>query len=373
MKLRSFSVWLTGLTVLFFLFTGCATAKNPNSETRIIAIGDLHGDYNAFQQLLTQAGLIDHHGKWVGRDTILVQTGDVPDRGPDSLKIIKHLQKLQKQARRKKGRVVTLVGNHEAMNMIGDLRYVHPGEYKAFATRKSVELRERTYESNLHAIEAFYLHSDASLSTLAIKEKWFKDTPLGKVEHQTAWRPNGEVGRWIAGNPAVAIIGDSLFVHGGISQKYAPISVEDINSMTATALDARSIDPASIINDSSGPLWYRGNVRGPEDGAAPNDANIETEPEPNMDVITGARLSQEEEIDLVLGAYGVSRIVVGHTPSLQGVKASFGGKVIQIDTGISAYYGGAQSFLEIRNGILYAHDNGVVTIIGDDQNEEEMQ
>ena len=64
-----------------------------------------------------------------GARTVLVQIGDVADRGPDSLKIIRQLMKLQREAAGRGGQVIALVGNHEAMNMTGDLRYVHPGEY----------------------------------------------------------------------------------------------------------------------------------------------------------------------------------------------------------------------------------------------------
>ena len=85
---------------------------------------------------------------------ILVQTGDVTDRGPDSLKIIRDLQRLQREAARAGGRVVVLVGNHEAMNVTGDLRYVHPGEYAAFADRDSASRRDALYTANRAAFEA---------------------------------------------------------------------------------------------------------------------------------------------------------------------------------------------------------------------------
>ncbi len=340
--------------IIWVLAGACATAQEPESVgPRIIAIGDLHGDYEAFEQLMAETGLANDRGKWIGGDTIFVQTGDVPDRGPDSLKIITYLRKLQKQAHKKGGRVVTLVGNHEAMNINGDLRYVHPGEYEAFADRQSKGLRERIYESNREQIEPYYLEQDATLSSTAIKEKWISDTPLGKIEHQRAWRPDGEVGEWASRNFAVAIAGDSLFVHGGISAKYTLFSVDELNAAAAEALAARSTDPDSIINDEAGPLWYRGLIRRDEPA---NESNAEDDDQP-----LAPAYSTEEEIDLVLGAFGVSRIVVGHTPSLEGIKASYGGKLIQIDTGIAAYYGGTRSFLEIKNGALYAHDNGMVT------------
>ncbi len=341
----------------------CASAQSAaveNSPT-IIAIGDLHGDYEAYESIMNEAGLINRNGRWTGGDTIFVQTGDVPDRGPDSLKIIRHLQKLKRQASRKGGKVITLVGNHEAMNMTGDLRYVHPGEYEAFKNRNSRRVRDNLYNANRETIEAAYLEQDPALPSNEIKAQWEAQTPLGMIEHQQAWRAGGEVGAWVAANPAVVIIGDSLFVHGGISEKYAGHTIDDLNRMIADALIARDVDPTSIINGEAGPLWYRGLIRREEIVEAPAGDDIET---PAEDESAATALSIEEEIVFVLGAYGVKRIIVGHTPSLTGIAAAYGGKLIQIDTGIAAYYGGARSFLRIENGVIYAHDNGAVTIIG---------
>jgi hypothetical protein len=61
---------------------------------RVVAIGDLHGDYANYMATLQATGLVDRKGKWVGGETHLVQTGDVPDRGPDTLRILEHLDKL---------------------------------------------------------------------------------------------------------------------------------------------------------------------------------------------------------------------------------------------------------------------------------------
>lgn len=365
MRRRTFQCWFAHAFIAAFLFTGCATAESIDASPRIVAIGDLHGDYEAYEALLNNAGLIDNRGRWSGGETILVQTGDVPDRGPDSLKIIEHLQQLQKKAPRKGGKVITLVGNHEAMNVTGDLRYVHPGEYKAFADRGSRQRRESTYNANRESLEAFYLKQDSSLSSNEIKERWFEATPLGKLEHQAAWRPDGDVGEWIVNNPAVTIVGDSLFVHGGVSAKYVSFSVDEINAMVREALIARNTAPTSILYDAEGPFWYRGHVH-TEPMSAQKEA-IQT-----AETTAVPALSASEEVDLVLDTFAVQRIVIGHTPSLTGIKASYGGKVIQIDTGIANYYGGTQSYLEIRDGALIAHDNGDATIITAEPEEERI-
>ena len=80
--------------------------------------------------------LVDDNGRWIGGDTVLVQTGDVVDRGPDSLKIIQDLMRLQREAPRAHGQVIALVGNHEAMNLTGDLRYVSAGDYAGLCRQR---------------------------------------------------------------------------------------------------------------------------------------------------------------------------------------------------------------------------------------------
>ena len=56
------------------------------SQTRIIAVGDLHGDYDAWIAIARASGLINSNGHWAAGKTTLVQLGDVLDREPNSLK-----------------------------------------------------------------------------------------------------------------------------------------------------------------------------------------------------------------------------------------------------------------------------------------------
>jgi len=351
----SFLIALFSFSPLAFV-SSCATAQEmeETNPPRIVAVGDLHGDYEAYEEIMLNAGLIDRRGRWRGGDAVVVQTGDIADRGPDSVKIIRHLQKLEKTARRKGGRVITLVGNHEAMNITGDLRYVHPGEYEAFTTRKSQELRRRVYENNREAFEAFYLAEDPTMSPEAMEAKWIAQTPLGQIEHQSAWRPEGEIGAWVIENPAVVIVGENLFVHGGVSWKYAGYSIDALNANVREALAARTRDPNAIINDAFGPLWYRRFTDEPARAAVAHNREGAGEGSAGASPPT-----PEQEIERVLEAFGAARMIVGHTPSLSGVRARLGGKVIQIDTGASAFYGGTRSFLEIRGDALRANDDGV--------------
>jgi hypothetical protein len=291
---------------------------------RIVAIGDLHGDYQDYLAVLRAAGLIDQKGKWIGGSTHLVQTGDVPDRGPDTAKIIEHIIRLGKQARRKGGEVHSLIGNHEAMNVTGDLRYVHPGEYEAFVNRNSAAFRDRYYDLFMKSLKERDPERFAALPE-DFREQWNAEYPLGWVEHRRAWdpawNPEGEFANWVLGNKVAIRINDLLFVHGGISGFYCQNSLDSLTEKARQSL--RNFDPENpgILQDGFGPLWYRG-LSGVEPTAAP------------------------ETVDAILARHGVRHIVVGHTPTSGVIWPNYDGKVVMIDTGISHHYGGYLGYLE---------------------------
>lgn len=302
-----------------------APAETGQQPRRIVAIGDIHGDGQAWDAIVRAAGLIDARGRWAGGDTILVQTGDVPDRGPDTRRILNDLMRLQREAPPAGGRVVTLVGNHEAMNLTGDLRYVDPGEYAAFADRQSPKRRDRVFAANRAAIEASYRAKDPAMKPDAVRKAWIAATPLGWVEHRAAWLPSGEIGKWIAANPAVARIGDTIFVHGGLSPAFAALPIEEINRRVAAELAAADDTDTAAIHARDGPLWYRGLAENPG------------------------------EVGAVLAATGAARIAIGHTPNLPGVAIVEDGRLIRLDSGISRAYGGTLGWLEINGGEAVAH------------------
>ena len=299
---------------------------------RIVAVGDVHGDYDNYIAVLRSAGLVDKKGKWSGGNTHFVQTGDVPDRGPDTLEIIEHLSKLKKQAQRKGGYVHTLIGNHEAMNVYGDLRYVHEGEFEAFVTRNSKTLRDRYYELYLQDLAIRDPERFAALPD-NFREQWNLEFPLGWVEHRQAWDPawraGGKYAEWVLGNKVAVRVNDNLFLHGGISGFYCQNSLQWITERVLGNL--RDFDPAApgILEDEFGPLWYRGLS---DDGQVANP----------------------ETVDAILAQHGVSRIVVGHTPTNGVIWPRFDGKVVVIDTGIGGAYGGHLGYLEITADALFA-------------------
>ncbi|MFL6727800.1 MAG: metallophosphoesterase [Sphingomicrobium sp.] len=312
---------------------------------RIIAVGDLHGDYEAWQTIARSAGLIDGAGHWAAGKTILVQMGDITDREPDSLKIIRSLQQLQREAPRKGGKVVVVLGNHEAMNLLGDNRYTTPGEYAAFVDPQSSVRRDRIYETNRARFEAFYRTQDPKFTPDQVRAKWMADHPLGWVEHKLAWSPSGELGKWATGNPAIVKIGGTLFVHGGISAEYAKQPLDTVNRRVAAAMAAGDESPASTLSDPLGPLWYRGLV-----AADPDAQAVRAAAKPPT-----VPLTPDQELDAVLTAYGAQRLVIAHTPSLKGIQVTGNGRLARIDTGNSRYYGGPLSWLEIIGDRMIPH------------------
>jgi hypothetical protein len=320
----------------------------PPPARRIVAVGDLHGDFAAWRAIAMDARLVDGRGRWSGGDAVFVQTGDVVDRGPDGLKIVQDLMRLQGEAAKAHGKVLALVGNHEAMNVTGDLRYVSAADFAAYATSRSEQVREATYAANKAALEAAYRQKDPALTPEAIKAAWIAATPLGKLEHQVAWSPDGPIGRWVAGNPAVALVDGNIFLHGGISPAYAQIPIDEINRRVGEALTAAATAPDAIINDPDGPLWYRGLAMG--DAAPPAAAT------PGAAPPAPPPPSVEAQVDQALAAYGAKRIVIGHTPVLTGVAVLYGGKLVKIDTGISSVFGGKLGWVEIIDGKLTPHE-----------------
>ncbi|MDB5432115.1 MAG: hypothetical protein JWP35_3231 [Caulobacter sp.] len=355
---RSFTRMGLVLAALVLAVSPAMAQPGPKIH-RIVAVGDLHGDYAAWRDIARAAGVIDDKGHWTGGKAVLVQTGDVVDRGPDSLKIVLDLMRLQKEAPKAGGRVIALVGNHEAMNVTDDLRYVSQGDYAAFVDGNSQQLRERVYAANRPTLEAAYRKRDPTLTSEAIKQAWMAATPLGMLEHQAAWHGDGKIGLWVISNPAVVALDGTLFVHGGLSGAYAATPLDEINRRVAAALKAGDTDPASIINDPMGPLWYRGLIARdkPAAPAAPGatGASAETPPADPAAPPAPPGPSIEEELGQVLQAYGAKRMVIGHTPILSGIAVLFDGRLIRIDTGISAYYGGALTYLEILDGVAIPH------------------
>jgi hypothetical protein len=303
---------------------------------RVVAVGDIHGAFDNFVAILRAAQVIDNRNRWSGQRAVLVQTGDILDRGPDSRKAIDLLRRLERDAQRAGGRVVSLLGNHELMRLVTDWRYVSAGEIEAFRNGDSAQLRDQVFATLSQQAEQRAKTEGREFDAAAYREQFMKEVPLGMIELRQAFGPQGEYARWIKERPTVARINGVLFLHGGISPDIAGLGCEGINAAVTKELAA--LPPpeqaASLMAASeTGPLWYRGLALQSEEELAP--------------VVPG-----------ILDQMKARAIVIGHSTVLPGrIVARVGGRIILIDTGMVGgefYKGGVPSALEWRGGTLTA-------------------
>ena len=303
---------------------------------RVVAVGDVHGAFDNFVAILRAAQVIDNRNRWSGKKAVLVQTGDILDRGPDSRKAIDLLRRLERDAQRAGGRVVSLLGNHELMRLVSDWRYVSAGEIDAFKNGDSERLRDQVM-AVLSAQAAQRAKAEGKeLDEAAYREQFLKEVPLGMIELRQAYGPEGEYARWIKERPTVARINGVLFLHGGISPEIAPLGCEGINAAVSKELAAPPPpeQAASLMAASeTGPLWYRGLALQKDEEVAPM-------------------------LPMILEQMKARAIVIGHSTVLPGrIVARLDGRVILIDTGMVGgefYKGGVPSALEWHGNMLTA-------------------
>ena len=276
-----------------FLLALCLCLAQSAEATRIIAIGDLHGDLEATRQALRLGGAIDEADSWIGGDLIVVQTGDQLDRGDDEEAILRLLDRLQREAAAAGGAVHVLVGNHELMNVRQDLRYVTEGGFADFA----VYAREAEPDSLLLA---------------------FPEEQRGRV---AAFRPGGPMADLISHHPVILVLKGNVFVHGGVLPAHLEYGIERLNNEVQGWLLGQGRAP-KFIHTGESPTWAR---------------------DYSLDVTEDACAMAAQ----VLDALGARRMIVGHTIQDHGVTGRCEGRVWCIDTGMAAHYGGPVQVLEI--------------------------
>lgn len=155
---------------------------------KLIAIGDLHGDYNVLHRLLHTLELINENDDWIGGTTTVVQTGDQQDRGSQEQAIYDLLFKLQDQAAAAGGALHILLGNHDIMNAELDFRYVTKGGFKDLVAAPSSHVPQ------------------------SVQEKIYR---LAEYQQPRAWAvaPGGKLARQMAMRMRVSVIvGDVVYV-----------------------------------------------------------------------------------------------------------------------------------------------------------------
>ena len=268
----------------------------PAAE-RIVAIGDLHGDLSATRAAFRLAGIIDDEDRWAGGTTVFVQTGDQLDRGDDELEILDLLDDLAEQARAAGGAVHVLNGNHELMNVKQDLRYVTLGGFLDFLPTPVADPETVAPEVVVDAVH----------------------------ERLKACRPGHPFAKRLLDRNVIAIVGDTVFVHGGLLPHVVDYGIERLNQEARDWIRADRPYPPDILLASDGPVWSRHYSDAPD--------------------IDDCRL-----LDEVLDDLSARRMVVGHTVQDEGISPACGDKVWRIDVGLAAHYGGTPAALEIVNG-----------------------
>lgn len=131
--------------------------------SQIVVVGDIHGALNNLLTVLHAADIVASPGKceWstTARSVLLVQTGDVVDRGPQATEAWACLQRLQRQAGVSGSRVVRLVGNHELLWLQDDTGYrnlKHDTDEKVSMLQESMrqDIQAGTLQASFY-VEAF--------------------------------------------------------------------------------------------------------------------------------------------------------------------------------------------------------------------------
>jgi hypothetical protein len=290
---------------------------------RIIAIGDIHGDYQLTLRCFKIAKLIDDKLNWIAepKDTVVVQVGDQIDRcrpykSPDGkvykcndpratvndeasdIKILKFFTEMHRKAKKYGGGVYSLLGNHEIMNVQGNMSYV-----------------------SVMGIKEFENYQDPNKKSVIIKD--------GQKGRQYAFAPGNEYARFLACTRNTSmIIGSNIFVHAGIMpgllQKYngnLPKINRLIRKWLLGKINTNNVD--EILNSEEiSPFWPRvlGNI-------SPNSSNT------NCNTTLQATLEVFED---------VSNMIIGHTPQFytnkHGINSSCNGRLWKVDQGASTAF-----------------------------------
>jgi len=359
---------------LFLVAIACVPAQSDDwrveGADRVVAISDIHGAYGAMVDTLKNVGILDDQLAWAGGTARLVIVGDILDRGPRSRDAMDLLMRLEEEAKAAGGYVHVVIGNHESMNMIGDLRYVSKEEYAAFAADETLEERSRWFR-------AYVRRQPMPRDEAELRKRFDNTFPAGFFALRRELGPTGKYGQWLLTKPIIAVIDGTAFVHGGLSPVVNDYGLDGVNTalqkelaeyvravhtlmeaeillptdshydyvdiasrhmpangdspeVLAAIKTVQQLDNASLIA-TDGPLWYRSNV-------------------------ACGGIIEKHRLDESLAAIGAERVVVGHTPTpLRRVLQRFGGRLIEVDTGmLNFYYKGS------GNALVLAGDSVLV-------------
>jgi hypothetical protein len=276
-------------------------AENAVDELKVAAtapifvVADTHGEFEILAQMLIRHRVIDSNLRWSFGRGQLVFLGDVFDRGAHQTEILWLIYSLEAEARRTRGAVHFVLGNHESMVLLGDLRYLNPKYAQAATT-------------------------------------------LGVGSYRELFGVESVLGQWLRSKPAVLKINDLLCLHGGISAELVDrgLTLAQTNATLRAVLndpDAPELDRerAGFLLGPNGPLWYRGYFAGH----------------------SGASAASADDIGRIRQHFGVGRILVGHT-TVPTMTPLYEGQVIAVQVYPKRAENGVVTFeaLLIRDGKL---------------------
>lgn len=280
-----------------------APAPEPMAPmpAKLAVISDLEGNRRFLDAALTRLAIVDAEGRWQYGDGHLVVLGDSVDRGRDVFAVLWRLHGLAQQAHAAGGAVHIVLGNHEQYVLRGNFSRAHPE------------------------------HRHAMMMTGGYANALARGTVIGD---------------WLRAQPVALRLGNTVFVHGGISPRVAEAG-QTIPALNAANRDywsrgSAGIDPALLesIFGSEGLTQYRGYVAGVPD---------------SYPVATRA------QVDAALAAFAADRIVVAHT-LVERVEALHDGRVYAVDVNSET---ARPEVLLFENGRPRVIDIGVPRAIAD--------
>lgn len=307
---------------------------------RLVIVGDLNAQFGLLQRYLLGLGLIKKSGSWCGGRTVLVQMGDIPNRGAGARAAMDLMMRLRPEARAAGGEVFWLLGNHEVMSVLGHEAYVSADEYLEFATHEEIE---RFFSARTRHVYELLGAPDVPGYVEPMGGRlraWEEAHAPGKESYRRAMSPSGTYGQCIRELPVAFKIGSLLFVHGGLSPRWAALGLRGLADAAEAAWRRaprfyQELDPHGVFRDPLGPLWHRAYC------------------------VANAKVVRDD-LSEALAAVGATQMVVGHTrtdsvaegePSIPLVRQR--GRLIMTDVGLGEP-GEAGCALVVQKGVVEA-------------------
>lgn len=325
---------------------------------RIVAVGDLHGDLSQTRSALETAGVLSSDGQdlWIGGETVLVQLGDILDRGEDEIAILSLLRSLNIQAECTGGAVFQVNGNHETMNVEGDFRYVDPG----------------AFDECIHFLEYLEGYEDweeAFVGWIRVSKQWKEDQgmssrqwgpwnilkrPKGIAARSSLFSPGCPLACELARHPVILKVDDWVFCHGGLLPHHVAYGIERMNREVSCWMRAVNEEndipkiPFVATRGYDSVVWNR----------------LYSKDIASTELRTWQISSIAEK---TLQSVGGKGMVVGHTPQMNGANCRYDDRIWCIDVGMSS------GVLHSRPEVLEIIDNKARVLRSQDDQSGELE